>query len=521
MMNRFLGAACAALAALCVAGPVHAQSKSGTAQPAEAPTSGATPAAVGLGPCRNVDDDPANGCFPAEALGVGPQPSGRYLHSRWAEDWSFLRDPKKRQSPFDRLKYLPLSDDGGIYLTLSGQERFRYNVISAAGLKEGPTRQQILSRTVLGADLHVGPHLRFFAEVETGQFLGANKGPTSGKLEDHALLNQGFVDLTAPLAGGMAGVRFGRQEFSDGPPLLISTRDSSNLRLTQNGVRSWIDWPGVRVQVIDFLTTTLGTGGFADDTANQDERLRGANASIVLKRAGNGSHNRLYLDPFVYDYYHFGQVWGGIAGTERRTSFGARLWGTVGPLSLDWTIARQTGSFLTPTRDAAIDALGIRAIQSVRLADGVARPEIGFRADYGSGGGAYANSGALHSFNWIYGGSPYYSYGAFLNPANLTILSPTFAVSPVRKVRITLEYDMLWRSNDQDAVYSSSGATYAGTQAVPGSRVGQMPRMLIDWTPVPQVNLQLQVEWLEAGPVLRNAGYASTIFVGPLVNLRF
>ncbi len=419
------------------------------------------------------------------------------------------------------MKYLPLADDGDIYLTLSGQERFRYNAISNPGGVAGPNRNQFLSRTVLGADLHVGTHVRFYAEVATGQFFGANKGPVTGTLENEALLNQAFVDLTAPIAGGMAGVRIGRQEFSDGPSLLISTRDALNLRLTQNGIRSWIDWPGIRLQVFDFRTTTLGIGGIADDPANNNERLRGASASIVLLRAGKDSGSRLYLDPFVYDYYHVGQIWGGTAGTERRTSVGTRLWGGVGPLSLDWTIAQQSGSFITPTRDAAIDALGIRMVQSVRLSDGAARPEIGFHADYGSGGGAYGNSGALHTFNYTYGNPAYFSYGLLLSPANLKILAPTFAVSPIRKVRISLEYEMLWRSNTADAVYAGSGVAYANTQAVPGSRVGQMPRMMIDWTPVPQVDIALQAEGLEAGPVLRNAGFRSITFFGPLFNLRF
>jgi hypothetical protein len=520
-MNRFSGAACAALAALGVPGPADAQSKSEAAQPREAPISNATAASVGMVPCRYSGADPANGCFPTEALGVGPQPAGHYLFSRWAEDWSFLKDPKKRQSPFDPLKYLPLADDGDIYLTLSGQERFRYNAISNPGLRAGPTRNQFLSRTVLGADLHVGPHLRFYAELATGRFFGANKGPVAGQFENEALVNQAFVDLTAPIGGGMAGVRVGRQESHDGSPLLISSRDANNLRLTQNGIRAWIDWPGIRVQVFNFHTTALGTGGFADDPENNNERLRGANASIVLRRADKGSPNRLYLDPFVYGYYHVGQIWGGTAGTERRTSVGARLWGGVGPLSLDWTIARQTGSFITPTRDAAIDALGIRMVQSVRLSDGPARPEIGFHADYGSGGGAYGNSGALHSFNYTYGIAPYYSYGLFLNPANLKILAPTFAVSPVRKVRISVEYEMLWRSSTAEAVYAASGTPYAGTQAVPGSRVGQMPRISIAWTPIPQIAIELQAERLQVGPVLRDPGFASTTFIGPLFNLRF
>jgi hypothetical protein len=103
----------------------------------------------------------------------------------------------------------------------------------------------------------------------------------------------------------------------------------------------------------------------------------------------------------------------------------------------------------------------------------------------------------------------------------LKTLSPTFAVSPVHKVRISLEYEMLWRSSTADAVYTGAGVAYANTQAVPGSRVGQMPRMMIDWTPVSQIDIELQAERLEAGPVLRNAGFHTTTFAGPLFNLRF
>ena len=36
-------------------------------------------------------------------------------------------DPAKRDDPLDRLKYIPLDDDGDIYLTLSGELRLRVN----------------------------------------------------------------------------------------------------------------------------------------------------------------------------------------------------------------------------------------------------------------------------------------------------------------------------------------------------------------------------------------------------------
>ncbi len=84
-MNKFSGVACAALAALGLPSSVHAQSQSEAAKTPEILATDATPASVVPAPCRYASADPANGCFPTEALGVGPQPSGHYLFSRWAE----------------------------------------------------------------------------------------------------------------------------------------------------------------------------------------------------------------------------------------------------------------------------------------------------------------------------------------------------------------------------------------------------------------------------------------------------
>ncbi|MFT9216703.1 MAG: hypothetical protein ABF513_10610, partial [Acetobacter malorum] len=43
-----------------------------------------------------------------------------YAVSRWAEDWSSLRDKRNRIDWADPLKYIPLNNSGSIYLTLSG-----------------------------------------------------------------------------------------------------------------------------------------------------------------------------------------------------------------------------------------------------------------------------------------------------------------------------------------------------------------------------------------------------------------
>lgn len=117
-------------------------------------------------PANAQTADPAT--YPAAAQGDGATAKG-YNLSRWAEDWRAYRDPTKRDDVLDRLKYLPLDDDGDIYLTLSGEARLRMNLTSNPQLVESPEQRQDILRLVGGADLHIGEHLRFYGEIAHGR----------------------------------------------------------------------------------------------------------------------------------------------------------------------------------------------------------------------------------------------------------------------------------------------------------------------------------------------------------------
>jgi hypothetical protein len=70
---------------------------------------------------------PLSEAYPVEGVGDGVTSAG-YNQSRWVEDWTALRDPKKRINAIDRLKFIPLDPGGQIYLTLSGEMRLRMNL---------------------------------------------------------------------------------------------------------------------------------------------------------------------------------------------------------------------------------------------------------------------------------------------------------------------------------------------------------------------------------------------------------
>jgi hypothetical protein len=54
---------------------------------------------------------------------------------------------------------------------------------------------------------------------------------------------QSFAEASEKVGSVHFGVRYGRQEFTDGPNLLVSQRDNNNVRQVENGVRAWVRGP--------------------------------------------------------------------------------------------------------------------------------------------------------------------------------------------------------------------------------------------------------------------------------------
>lgn len=173
---------------------------------------------------------------------------------RWAEDWSDLAamSPERRRSDwFNRLKYIPLTDKGDIWLSLSGEERLRYffenqPMMGTAG-KTNASR--ILLRNQYGADLHLGKHVRAYAEFLWGVAGGSNYyGYQTGVQRERLDLQQGILEVKGHLLGAKMGVIGGRQVFLGGPLLCsrhgifpIPSRHGTGSGAMRSGNRSgWI-----------------------------------------------------------------------------------------------------------------------------------------------------------------------------------------------------------------------------------------------------------------------------------------
>ena len=452
--------------------------------------------------------------YPSAAVGDGPT-TGGYNLSRWAEDWRSYRDPAKRDDPIDRLKFLPLDSDGDIYLTLSGEARLRVNHTTNPNLRNAEGQRQDIVRLVGGADLHIGPHFRAYGEIAHGGIDGVNLGTPPANLRNDLVMQQAFVEGTADVAGVSVGARYGRQEFTDGPNLLTSSRDNNTIRFVLNGVRAWARGSRVRADLFDFKFTRFGYEGIGDDRADDGHRFSGVTTGVVLPTSLLGG-SKLYLDPFYWRLRSDDAVWGGQTAQEKRYYAGVHLWGDAGPVTIDWTVNHQGGSH--GAKD--IDAWQVLLAQTYRLGAKSTAPRIGFHFDYASGGGAYGGDTLRSSFS-PFGNNIYYSYQLFLTPTNLIAVAPNFTFSPLPKVRLTAEYQLAWRDDVRDAVYRANGSAFAGTQLVDDVKIANVARLQAVWTITPRLSFTGRYEHLAAGPSLTQAGYRSSDFIAGWLSFRF
>ncbi len=461
-----------------------------------------------------VNASPIAESYPDAGVGDGVT-TGGYNQSRWAEDWSKLRDPKKRKDFVDQLKFIPIARDGEVYLTLSGEARLRVNQTTNPNLREAEAQRQDILRLFGGADLHVGEHVRLYGELAHGTLEGENLGTALPNLRNKLAVQQAFVDVTGTVADVDLGVRYGRQTFADGPNLMVVPRDNNTLYFGFNGFRAWARTAGVRADVFDFKPTAYGNGGTRDDDAESARRFSGISTGIVLPESLFGG-SKLFADPFLWRLRNRGAVWGTETAREVRNFYGLHLWGDAGPVNLDWTINYQGGSY----DNRSIKAWLVLLAQTYKLGKGKSAPRVGFHADYASGGGAYG-TGTLRTALAPFGNNIYYSYQLFATPTNLVTLAPNVTFSVFDKLRLTAEYQRSWRDTQSDAVYRANGSAFAGTQDVAGRRIADTLRFQAVYPFTSRLSFTGRYEHLIAGPALTNAGYKNSDFLAGWLSYRF
>jgi len=442
---------------------------------------------------------------PCQAFAQKAQPPA-FKADRTAEDYSYLKEEAKRLSGLDKIKFVPLTAEGEVFVSFGGEIRERAETIDrpafGIGGREGDT--YLLQRTIIHADLHLGSAVRVFGQLGSEQALG--KQVLAAPDEDELDVQQLFVDLqpTKQLT-----VRLGRQEMAFNPSQrFVSFRDATNVRQNFDGARATLNLGRLRIDGFLVRPVTLRRGVF-DDVGSNQQTFAGLYGSFGLD-----SRRSAKADGYWFRLDRETASFGGISGEEHRRSFGLRSGGTSG--GWDWDVEGlvQRGEF----SDQDIRAWALSADIGY-TASGKWKPRLGFRIDSGSGD-RQAGDGRLGTFNPLFPKGPYFNEANVTSFANLVAVRSSLRVQPLRALTLEAAAQGKWKEARGDSVYFGPASPVAGTRGGP-REIGQV--YTADATVQLDRHLALRGYYLRhsAGDAIRNAGGGAIDFGMASLQFRF
>lgn len=400
---------------------------------------------------------------------------------RYQENWSVLTGKDRFQSGdvFDPIKYVPLNEDGSVWVSFGGQIRERVEIWKdfnfGAPVAADHDDAFLLSRFRMHGDLRVGEHVRVFLEGKSS--FATDRGLVGGRRlvdTDEIDLQNGFVDLSLRIfEGGHFTLRAGRQEMAFGRQRLVSPLDWANTRRTFDGVsgifklQNWTVtgfWTLlVPVQKYQFNTSHLSTqlyGIYATGKAPLTDAI-----SVDLYWLGLRSNVGAFIGtPFAQ--------YNGTVGREHRHTLGGRLWGKIDRTAFDYEVE---GAFqIGRVGEGRVDAFMITGQLGYTFAEFAGVPRLQLGLDYASGDDKAG--GNVHTFNQLFPlGHAYLGYIDTVGRQNIIDVNPGLSFQAFKKLVASLEGHLFWRADTHDALYNANGnvvrAGAAGTSSEIGSEV--------------------------------------------------
>ena len=450
--------------------------------------------------------------FPIEAAGWAKPRSNYFFDSHWEEDWV----PLQQAGEAPPLKAMPLFNDL-VTLTLSAEDRVRTHTYNNGQLVKGNNYTEVQNRTLIGADLHITPFFRLYTELGHAD-LSENGHPdvqsVTGKQENAISLQQMFGEFNYHLPGFLVGTMVGRMEYTDAPSQLISIGNGPNLPQTWNGYRVYLHTDRFRLGYFQAYPTDQNLDGYFNQTVSHSEWLKSVVGSVVL--LNTGPRYNLFLTPLYINSFNRSIAEGNSTGVDHRYTYGARLEGRLGPVTLDWMGYDQTGDHAGRPASAFLTSL----TQTVKITPFGFPTDFGFRFDAASGGGGLNKTGPTHLFNPIYTDKGIYGEAEIFSYQNILVMAPLFSVRLTPKARLNLEYDIVYRENTRDAFYTPS-KPYLGTQNSREPYAGGQIRVNFYYNLSRNVFLRLELDQFHAGNSLRQAHFGDAFNIMPDITFHY
>lgn len=415
------------------------------------------------------------------------------------EDYSLFAD--RSLSGWSHIKYLPLTADRNIWLSLGGDVRVRHEYYRNEGWSDALNDEDgyLLTRTNLHADLHVGS-LRFFSQLQSSLSDGRRGGP--GPIDEDRLdLQQAFVSWTENHGGEWerTEVRLGRQEVQYGSGRLISVRAGANTRKTFDGGLFRAETESSRTDVFWLSPVDTNAGTFDNDRIS-GTYLAGIYGTLAPLRNG------FNVDAYLLATRETDKGYVGISGTEERWSLGLRPWGRIGAWDYNFEIVGQFGEFA----DESIRAWTVASDTGFTWDTVPWRPRLGFKANIASGDRS-PDDGRRGTFNALYPKAAYFGEISQVGPANFMNLHPSLTVRPTDKLSVTVDAVFFWRHQLQDGLYGPSLRLDRAPMGSTARHIGNQFDVLAEYRLTPFVAVEASAAVFTAGRFLKETGPSETV----------
>jgi len=485
----------------------------GSAQAAGVEAAGAhdpaRPRAMQLAEAR-VSAEPA--APPPSAVPPAPAVRPAYRELRFEEDWSALRDPEALASRdlFDPLKHVPLTDDGSVWISFGGQLRERVEAWSGFdfGAPEDDDEVFLLSRLLLHADLHLGPHVRVFVEgksaLSTEPFVF---GGVRRLDSDTLALQNGFLELRGALPGADATLRLGRQELRFGRQRLVSPLDWANARRTFDGASLALAAGELRVTA--FATQPVRVRRYERNDHGTGHAFYGVHA-----QARPWADGPLRVELYAYGLGRDDVVFEGTAGDEDRFTLGGRASGELPGTGLDFDLeaAWQGGE----VGDERIDAAMVATQLGWWWAEAPTSPRAFLGLDYASGDDR--PGGDVELFDPLFPlGHAYLGYVDAVGRQN--VIAPSLGVTfrPLARTTAELTGYWFWRADRGSGLYDAGGRLLRAGTASRSRNVGAEIDLLVRHQLDPHTVVAVGYSHFFPGGFVERSGPSEAIDFGYLI----
>lgn len=430
---------------------------------------------------------------------------------RYSEDWSRLADPAKRRGDWaEPLKYIPLSDDGTVFLTTGLEARSRYEGYANVLWGSSPNDSYVWNRLMPYADLHIG-NVRFFTMPILSGISDTDrpKGPADATGVD---VLQAFVDVDLAVPGGDSlRLSAGRKLVSFGSGRFIDRRYGTGVPLPFDGFEAI--FTSKTRQVTGFYLQPVDTRqGDFNDRRSRHKEVWGVYATQWL--------DAKHLNGF--DVYYIGlrdldAVFDQGSGRQLAHTFGSRIFGDNRAWYWNIEAAYQRGTFAGHRSQA----WGAGFETRYRLRNASLRPELGLTADVVSGDRS-PDDPKLETLNALFPNGKYFGALSPIGPRNLIHVRPSITVHPHEEVAVSLTGVAYWRQSTRDGIYSIPGFLVRSGKDSDARFVGKQLELAVSWQATPSMNLTGSLSAFEPEEFIRDTGPARTIkMIGFQTTFRF